>query len=634
LDLLYLVDAKITETNAIKLEFLDSNGEFQETVDAEYKPYFLVEWPLKEEDKEIIRYFSGEIQPVEKTDLFADTKRMYGKVYWPNPRIAEKASKRLQRHWESEVEFEKSYVYDRGLVFGASHSKQDLKPLLEVPFEVKNRFESLFKEIQVRDPLKYSQIMYWFSLLNQPLPKLKPDFFGKKAEPGEVYRACMLARIANIPLTEAFNSRHVSDWIKAIIYTYFRKNNILIPSSEELRKGRQTHAVPGALTIAPKAGTYFNTVVCDFESLYASCIDSFNLSYETVDCGHSECKSNRIPDVEYCFCTKRRGLYSVLVGALKELRIKVFKPTSKDSSLSEEQREIARATAKLLKLILVSSYGVTVRIQGLACPSLAEAITGCGRYILRESWRLAEENGLRPLYGDTDSLFLDNASNAQVAWLINTVKNRFRLDLAVDKHYNMCVLPKAKKAYFGILPDGTPDIKGVTAIKSNSPRYIREVFERCVKELSTVRKLSEYSEEKDRIRKIVRRAVADLRKGNVKLEDLIYSVRLYFDPNEKTGDMKTDMKTAHQPYQCALQLIDAGRKLKKGDTVSFVKVKPFKYDKKIFTVKPVEFVTNLSETNANDYIRNLLTALNQTLESMDIELKEEKEAEISRWFRD
>jgi len=241
---------------------------------------------------------------------------------------------------------------------------------------------------------------------------------------------------------------------------------------------------------------------------------------------------------------------------------------------------------------------------------------------------MAEENGLHPLYGDTDSLFLDNASNAQVEWLINTVKNRFRLDLAVDKRYNVCVLPKAKKAYFGILPDGTPDIKGVTAIKSNSPRYIRDVFERCVKELSTVKNLPEYSEGKDRIKKVVRNAVADLKNGNVRLEDLIYSVRLYFDPNEKIGDMKT----AHQPYQCASQLMNAGRKLKKGDTVSFVKVKPFRYEKRTFTVKPAEFVKNLSETNVNDYIRNLLTALNQTFESMDVKLKEEKEAEISKWF--
>jgi DNA polymerase elongation subunit (family B) len=104
-------------------------------------------------------------------------------------------------------------------------------------------------------------------------------------------------------------------------------------------------------------------------------------------------------------------------------------------------------------------------------------------------------------------------------------------------------------------------------------------------------------------------------------------VRLYFDPNEKVGDMKT----AHQPYQCALQLMDAGKKLKRGDVVSFVKVKPFKYKGKSFTVKPVEAVTSLTEINSGDYARNLLTAMNQVFEPMGINLEMEKEVGIYRW---
>jgi DNA polymerase I len=368
--------------------------------------------------------------------------------------------------------------------------------------------------------------------------------------------------------------------------------------------------------------------VCDFESLYPSCIDSFNLSYETVDCIHPECRSNKIPDVDYHVCTKRRGFYSILVGALKELRIRLFKPNSKDSSLSEEERKIAATAAKLLKLITVSSYGVTVRIHGVACPPLAEAITGYSRYALKESWKIAEEKGLRPLYGDTDSLFLDNASNEQVEWLIKTVKERFSLDLAVEKRYNLCVLPKAKKAYFGILPDGTPDIKGVTPIKSNAPKFVNSIFQQCVKALSAVKNQEEYTQAKKVIKDIAKKNIEDLKNRRIRLEDLVYTVRLYFDPNEKTADMKT----AAQQYQCALQLIDSGKKLKRWDMVSFIKVKPFKYKEKIFTVKPAEFVKSPVEINVDDYVRNLLTALNQTFEPMGIKLETEKETEISKWL--
>ena len=626
---LYLLDAALTETNKVKLKFLDTNGEIREFIDDAYKPYFLAASPLAEEERRVITYFSGEAETVEKADLFTGESRVLEKVSWPNPKIALKAAGSFRQPWESEVDFLKSYVYDKGLIFGALHSENNLQPIFDAPTAVKEKFEERFKEVKAKDALKHSQVSYWLNLLLQPIPKLNPEFFGvKEIDREKVCATWMLSRIANIPLAEAFSSRRVSEWIKSMIYTYLRKNKILIPTSEELRKGKPTHRVVGALTVAPTPGVYFGTVVCDFESLYPSCIDSFNLSYETVDCIHPECRGNKIPDVDYHVCTKRRGFYSILVGALKELRIKLFKPNSKDNSLMEEERKIAGTAAKLLKLITVSSYGVTVRIHGVACPPLAEAITGYSRYALKESWKMAEGRGLRPLYGDTDSLFLDNASNEQVEWLIKTVKERFSLDLAVEKRYNLCVLPKAKKAYFGILSDGTPDIKGVTPIKSNVPKFVNSVFQQCVKTLSAVKNQEEYAQAKKVIKDIVKKAIDDLKNRHVKLEDLIYTVRLYFDPNEKIADMKT----AAQQYQCALQLIDAGKKLKRWDTVSFIKVKPFKYKEKIFTVKPAEFVKSLVEINVEDYVRNLLTALNQTFEPMGIKLETERKTEISRWL--
>jgi len=629
LNALYLLDVSLTETNKVKLKFLDANGEITEFIDDDYRPYFLVASPLMEEEKGVVKYFSGETETVEKTDLFTGEMRVLEKVSWPNPKIALKAAESFRQPWEGEVDFLKSYVYDKGLIFGALHSEDKLQPIFDAPTPLKERLEERFIKVKAKDALKYSQILYWLNLLLQPIPKLNPEFFGvKEIDQEKVWATWMLSRIANLPLTEAFDSRRVSEWIKSMIYTYLRKNKILIPTSEELRKGKPTHRVVGALTVAPTPGVYFGTVVCDFESLYPSCIDSFNLSYETVDCIHPECRSNKIPDVDYHVCTKRRGFYSILFGALKELRIRLFKPDSKNTSLSEEERKIAGVAAKLLKLITVSSYGVTVRIHSVACPPLAEAITGYSRYALKESWKMAEDNGLRPLYGDTDSLFLDNASNTQVEWLINAVKERFSLDLAVEKRYNLCVLPKAKKAYFGILSDGTPDIKGVTPMKSNAPKFVNSVFQQCVKTLSAVKNQEEYAQAKKLIEDIVKKAIDDLKNRQVKLEDLVYTVKLYFDPNEKIADMKT----AAQQYQCALQLIDAGKKLKRWDTVSFIKVKPFKYKEKMFTVKPAEFVKSLVEINVDDYVRNLLTALNQTFEPMGIKLETERKTEISRWL--
>jgi len=632
LDTWYLIDAKTT-AGTVTLRFCDASGrELKEVGDSAYEPYFLIPYPLNEKDMYTVDRIVGKISQIQKRDLFTDEVKTLTKVSIKNPENIEKFSKMFENAWESEIDFTRGYIYDRGLVFGSQYSFEEnqLNAFSDIQEETKQKFENIFGETKNTDPKKYEMLEYWFNLLQQLVPQLEPEIIGiKEVDAKRYYVAFMLSRIANIPVLEAYSSRHVSDWIKSIIYTYLRKNGILIPNSKELRRGRELkRSVTGALTIAPKSGIYFNTVVTDFESLYPSVIDSYNLSYETVNCEHEECKRNKISEMDHYICIKRRGFYAVLFGALKDLRIRWFKPLSKDLKLSEGERQSATAIAKLLKLLTVSSYGVTVRIHGLASTPLAESITGYGRHILQTAWNMAEEHDLHPTYGDTDSLFLDNPSEEGVKWLIKSVKQKLRLDLAVEKKYSVCVLPKAKKAYFGILPDGAPDIKGLTVIKSNSPRFFQKVFQNCAKELSQVENMEEYEAAKRRIVEVAREAEKTLRQRKIPLDDLQYFVELYFDPKEK---LVLD-EAMHQPYQCAVQLMDSGREVNKRNTVSFIKVKPFMYKGKKFTVKPSDFVKSPAEINVEDYIRNLRTALGQTFEPMNISFEEEKDMKLSKWL--
>ena len=443
-------------------------------------------------------------------------------------------------------------------------------------------------------------------------------------DPEQRYLAFMLSRVANLPVPMAYSSHQVSTWIRSILHNHLRRNNILIPTSKELRRSETKRSVQGALTFPPETGVHFNTVVVDFHSLYPSLIDAYNLSHETIDCPHKECQNNKVPGLEHCVCRRRRGVYSVLVGSLKDLRVRWYKPLASDKNVSSDERRLAQATSQLLKLILVSSYGVTVRIHGLARPSLAESITAYGRYSLQTSWDVAKERGLHPIYGDTDSLFLDDPGEEQVERLIRIVKERLHLDLAVDERYSVCVLPRAMKAYFGIRKDGTPDVKGVTAIKSNSPTFIQNVFRDCVKEMADVKNQAHYVEAKGRIQRVVKNAIEDLKTGKVPLEDLEYQVEIHEDPVEKKGE-----KVLHQPYQCAVQLIDSGKSVQKGATVYFVKVKLFQYGGRTFTVKPAEHVRGFHEVNVDDYVRNLRTALNQTFKPMDIRFNEDEERKVT-----
>ena len=628
----YLLDAS-TQGSAVNLKFFNpATNELKEFQDNTYKPYFFLPHPLSAEDQENIRSLQAETEITKKTDLYTNQPKEITKITLHKPDYLKKATRMFENAWETEIEFTHSYIYDHGLIFGAQHKmtqNNHFTPAPDFPENDKTKFDEVFANAKTTDPLKYNQLKHWFPLLRQPVPQVSPEMLSTNGnlDSDRYFRAFMLSRIVNLPVPFTYVTHGVSDWLKSMIHNYLRKNNVLIPTSKELRRGLETHMVPGALTITPKSGIYFNTVVADFESLYPSCIDTYNLSYETVDCNHPECKTNKIEEIGHHICTKRRGFLAALVGALKDLRIHWYKPLSKNSSLSETERHQAEITAKLLKLLTVSSYGVSVRIHGLACPPLAESITGYGRWALQTTWNIAEQNGLHPVYGDTDSVFLENAPKDKVETLIKTVKEKLRLDLAVERNYPVCVLSKAKKAYFGILPDGTPDLKGLTAIKSNAPNFIQNVFKTCVKELSHIKNTSEFEQAKTKIAAIVQDAIKDLQNRKVELKDLVYAVNLYHDPREKLNS-----KVLPQPYQCAAQLIDAGKQVKQRDTVSFIKVKPFNYRGKQFSVKPTDRVRSIQEINVEDYIRNLTTALDQTFEPMGITFKTKTETKITEWL--
>ncbi len=621
-------------SHEIKLVFLDSSSRnLRQFSVTDYKPYFLTISPLSEDKRAAVANFQGEVEVVEKRSLYTDETIELAKIKAKSPILLKKLSRQFSEIWEIEIDYGKSYIYDTNMVFGAPYTQVDNEfiPVRTDSKELEQKFNETFCQEKEKPSPKRLQIENWFNLCHQPVPRIAWELLGGEGKQEnteeQIYLAFLLARIANIPVPEAYISKRVSDWIKSINYTYLRRNNFLIPTSKELRRNQKTHRVLGALTIEPEAGIYFNTVICDFESLYPSCIDSYNLSYETVDCHHKECKNNKIPEAKHHVCLKRKGFYSILIGALKDLRIHWFKTLAQNPSISYEERQRAEATSKLLKLLSVSSYGVTVRIHGVACPPLAESITGCGRWALQTTWDLAKQKGMHPIYGDTDSVFLDDPTRKQVQTLISTVKKQLLLDLAVERQYTLCVLSKAKKAYFGITKEGVPDLKGLAAIKSNAPNFIQQIFRKCVQVLANVRNIDQYVLAKAKIVTMVYDSIKMLRKREVNLEDLVYAVKLYYDPNERTGIGNV----MSQPYQCAQQLIDNDEKLSSRDIVHFVKVKPFNYKGKTFTVKPVNYVKSLAEINVEDYVRNLTTALEQTFEPMEIKL--EGDRKLTYWLR-
>ena len=567
-----------------------------EWVDKDFQPYYLTS------------HEQGE--PVRKIDLFTGKELKLKKVIFTG-----KPAKNT-KGWELDVDPPLSYAYDKGLRFGILHRFEGdgWVPGSSLTKESGSRFEELFGRIKQSDPLKYASLKETYSYISQPVPKIPEEKLSLRevGSQEDYHNAFLLSRLANLPLNRTYRNYSVSDWIRSMLSTYYRAHSILIPNSEELNLGDTRKQVTGALAIGPEPGTYFNMHVLDFESLYPGCIDVFNLSYETIQCPHPECRENKVPgQPQLHVCTKRRGIYSALVGALRDLRLQLYKPEAK----KEEADSNVVAASRLLKTFLVSCYGVTIRIHGLASPLLGEAITAYGRFVLQSTWDLAKRVNLKPKYSDTDSLFLDNPNEEETWKLIQEVGSQFRLQLAYDRVYSVCVLSTIK-AYFGILPNGESEIKGLAIAKSNSPRFFQQIFGQCLAQLSRGRRSpKEFEAAKQQLPDIVAEAVHRLRRRSVRLEDLEYRVELREEPAEKLLS-----KRLAQPYQAAWLLDKQGKRPERGETIGFVKVVSFRLQGRQFTVKPT-LQADSKEIDAEDYVMSLYASLSQVFDPMTLKLK-------------
>lgn len=428
----------------------------------------------------------------------------------------------------------------------------------------------------------------------------------------------VLTRISCMPM-EDVSRQGVSRWIRSFMYHAHRRRGMLIPNTTDILalKGKAaTKAVikgkkyKGAIVVEPVPGVHFNVAVLDFPSLYPSIIKLWNLGYQTVLCPHEECKENKIPGTPHWVCKKRRALESLLIGSLRDLRVKWYKPKSRDRSLPDELRNWYGVIQSALKVILNASYGVFgAEAFDLYCPPVAEATSAIGRHAITQIIKKARELGIDVIYGDTDSVFLKNPTEKQIEELIRWSEKELRMGLDVDKVYRYSVFSSRKKNYLGVLPDGSVDVKGLTGKKRHIPLIIKRAFEQMKERLAEVKTPAEFEEAKKDIRKIVLECYLRLKQRKwERLEDLAFNVVLGETPEKY-------VKTTPQHVKAALLLKDRGYELKAGDLISFVKVLKEPH------VKPVQLATD-GEIDVDKYVTYLRSTFDQILDALDMDFDE------------
>ena len=426
-----------------------------------------------------------------------------------------------------------------------------------------------------------------------------------------------LSRISYMTLDDV-SRQGVSAWIRSIMFCHHRKRGYLIPRRDEILevKGQTaTEAIikgkkyKGAIVVEPKPGVHFNVAVLDFASLYPSIIKIWNLGYETVRCPHEECKTNLIPGTPHWACTKKRGLESLLIGSLRDLRVKWYKVRSKDRTLPKQVQSWYKVVSDALKVVLNASYGVFGADNfALYCPPVAEATAAIGRHVITQAIQKSRDLGLEVFYGDTDSIFLEGQYADSLSKLIEWSRDQLKMELEIDKNYRYLALSSRKKNYFGVLPDGQVDIKGLTGKKRHIPGFLHSAFYDMVAVLSEVKSPEDIEVAKAKTANIVKDCYVRLRNKEYTLADLAFSMMMSRSPEGYT-------KTTPQHVKAARQLQQSGTEMKPGDIVSFVKVRGEP------GVKPVQ-LARIDEVDSEKYIEYIRGTFDQVLDSLGLEFED------------
>jgi len=424
-----------------------------------------------------------------------------------------------------------------------------------------------------------------------------------------------LSRIARMNIEDT-SRLSVSNWIRSMLINEHRKRNALIPRKEEIeQKGQEASSkaiikgkkYQGGFVIEPLPGVHFHVVVLDFASLYPSIIKVFNLSYETVKCPHEECRTNILPNTSYWVCTKMRGMTSLLIGALRDIRVNYFKRLSKKAK-SKEEKEFYNVISQALKVVLNASYGVMgFENFPFYCLPVAESTTALGRYSIQQTIEKAKSLGVTVIYGDTDSLFLKNPTDDQVKEIVDFAKEKLGIDLEVDKVYRYVAFSQRKKNYIGVYEDGSVEVKGLSGKKSHVPDFIKNVFFDVINILGKVKSPQDFEIAKEEIRKRIRKAYNDIKNRNVPLEELAFKVMLN-KPIEKYTD------TTPQHVKAAM-LLAQKKEVKPGDIIAFVKTTTKD------GVKPVEMARK-EEIDVDKYIEFMESTFEQLLDALGFSFDE------------
>jgi DNA polymerase I len=407
--------------------------------------------------------------------------------------------------------------------------------------------------------------------------------------------AIALSNITGLPLDQAATAA-VGFRVDSLMMRVAHMLGELIPKREE----RPYSTYKGGLVLHPKPGLHEDVAVLDFKSMYPNLMIIHNISPDTYcppgeDCG----EFFEAPEVGHRFRRDRPGLYGVvlsrLMGEREALRKRLMATPKGDPS-----HRVLAEREKATKILINACYGYSG--WGGArwySKEVAESAAALGRAAIMGALRMAEEMGLEPIYGDTDSIFL-KSDPGKLDELIERIVRETGVEIKIDKIYRRVLFTESKKRYAGLLENGDLDVVGLEVIRGDWSGVARVMQEGVLKRI-----LSEGGP--DGAVRFARSYIGEVRSrtGTVPFKDFI----IWKSLAKPVEDYR--VKAPH--VEAAKRLAADGVELSPGDEVGYIITKG--RGKIHERAKPYAYAT-IEEVDAEYYINNQLVPVASRILSM------------------
>ncbi|THC96995.1 hypothetical protein EYZ11_003551 [Aspergillus tanneri] len=415
--------------------------------------------------------------------------------------------------------------------------------------------------------------------------------------------AALVLRLQMLPLTKVLTNIAGNSWARTlsgtraerneyILLHEFHRNKYICPDKyssklqkveEKIQDGDEDDATDkkkkdkykGGLVFEPEKGLYDRFVlVMDFNSLYPSIIQEYNICFTTVDRAATAENENEEKVPEVPSPDQEQGILPRLISTLVGRRREV-KKLMKDKRATPEQLALWDTKQLAFKLTANSMYGCLGYTQSrFYARPLAMLTTFKGREILRSTKELAESKQLRVIYGDTDSVMINtNMDTISDALKVGeefkkSVNERYRLlEIDVDNIFRRLLL-HAKKKYAAVNMTEV-DGKYVDKLEVKGLDMKRREYCALSKEASQIL-LNEILSGEDqevvlnRVHDYLRELANKMREYTIPVQKYVIYTKLSKRPEEYPN------KESMPPAQVALRELSRGKSVRPNDVISYI----------------------------------------------------------------